>query len=56
MFETTELRILLSIKKKYLKVIEFYLENKNQEQVALAKKELQHILGILAEIGELQSI
>ena len=36
---------------KYVKVIEFYTESKNSEQVMLAKKELQQILRVKSEVN-----
>ena len=38
MFESKEYKILLKMKQKYVKVIEFYTEAKNDEQVGLAKR------------------
>lgn len=35
---------------KYQKVIEFYTEAKNMEQVTLAKKEFQEVLKVKAEV------
>ena len=36
-----------------MKVIEFYTEAKNEEQVSLAKKEFQEILRINSEVNEI---
>ena len=41
---------------KYVRVLEFYTEAKNKEQVGLAKNEFQEILRVLAEIKEIESI
>ena len=41
---------------KYVRVLEFYTEAKNKEQVGLAKNEFQEILRVLTEIKEIESI
>ena len=41
MQESKEYKILMRMKQKYVKVIEFYTEAQNKEQVVLAKKEIQ---------------
>lgn len=41
---------------KYVRVLEFYTEAKNKEQIGLAKNEFQEILRVLAEIKEIESI
>lgn len=46
MKDTVEMKILDRMELKYVKVIEFYTEAKNPEQVNLAKQELQEVLKI----------
>lgn len=41
---------------KYVKVIEFYTEAKNKEQVTMAKKEFQEVLRVRAEVQQLFSV
>jgi hypothetical protein len=40
-FESTEMKIMNRMLAKYIRVVEFYSEAKNSEQVELAKKEFQ---------------
>lgn len=49
-YDTTEMRILQRMLNKYCRVVEFYTEAKNPEQVNLAKKELQEVLRIHHEV------
>jgi hypothetical protein len=42
--------------KKYERVVEFYTEAKNPEQVQLAKKEFQECLRVAQEVQELFSV
>lgn len=51
--DTTELKILHRMLLKYLKVVEFYTEAKNEEQVGLAKNEMQEILRIQSGITDI---
>ena len=48
---TTEMKILSRMRSKYAKVIDFYTEAKNPEQVILAKKEFQEVLRINHEVN-----
>ena len=41
---------------KYVKVVDFYTEAKNREQVALAKKEFQEVLRIRSEVKALLAV
>ena len=50
---TTEMKILSRMLAKYAKVIDFYTEAKNPEQVTLAKKEFQEVLRINHEVNSL---
>lgn len=50
LYQTTEMKILDRMIAKYQKVIEFYTEAKNMEQVTLAKKEFQEVLKVKAEV------
>jgi hypothetical protein len=50
---TTEMKILDRMAAKYVKVIEFYTEAKNYDQVTLAKKEFQEVLRIQNEVRSL---
>lgn len=50
---TTEMKILSRMIFKYAKVIDFYTEAKNPEQVSLAKKEFQEVLRINHEVNTL---
>ena len=50
---TTEMKILERMAAKYVKVIEFYTEAKNPEQVNLAKREFQEVLRIKCEVKRL---
>ena len=50
MNNTVEMKILDRMETKYIKVIEFYTEAKNLEQVTLAKRELQEVLRIKHEV------
>lgn len=50
------MRILERMLKKYQRVVEFYTEAKNPEQVELAKKEFQECLRIAQDVNELFSI
>lgn len=50
------MRILERMLKKYERVVEFYTEAKNPEQVELAKKEFQECLRVAKEVNELFSI
>jgi hypothetical protein len=52
----SEMRILERMLKKYERVVEFYTEAKNPEQVELAKKEFQECLRVAQEVNELFSI
>ena len=36
---------------KYVKIIEFYQENKNEEQIVLARKEFQQTKGLFKEMA-----
>lgn len=50
MEKSKEFKILERMREKYVKVIEFYTEAQNKEQVALAKKEMQELLRVFAEM------
>lgn len=52
----SEMRILERMLKKYERVVEFYTEAKNPEQVQLAKKEFQECLKIAQDVHELFSL
>ena len=47
---SSEMRILERMLKKYERVVEFYTEAKNPEQVQLAKKEFQECLRVAHEV------
>lgn len=50
LYNTTEMKILDRMISKYVKVIEFYTEARNPEQINLAKKEFQEVLRIQSEV------
>lgn len=52
----SEMRILERMLKKYERVVEFYTEAKNPEQVQLAKKEFQECLRVAQDVHELFSV
>lgn len=56
LYGTTEMKILERMVAKYVKVIEFYTEAKNKEQVTMAKKEFQEVLRVRAEVQHLFSV
>ena len=56
MEETTEMKILYRMLKKYERVIEFYTEGKNPEQVDLAKKEMQECLRVAHEVQKIFNV
>ena len=47
------MKILERMMEKYVKVIEFYTEAKNSEQVFLAKREFQEVLRVRCEVDRL---
>lgn len=49
-FESTEMKIMNRMLAKYVRVVEFYSEAKNSEQVELAKKEFQEVLRVNYEV------
>ena len=44
------------MKQKYVKVIEFYTEAQNKEQVALAKNEIQELIRVFAYMHTVMNI
>jgi uncharacterized protein YqeY len=50
MYNCSEIKILERMLKKYERVVEFYTEAKNPEQVELAKKEFQECLRVSREV------
>lgn len=41
---------------KYVKVLEFYTESSNKEQISLAKKEFQEVLKIISDIKMIEDV
>ena len=56
MQECSEMRILTRMLRKYERVIEFYTEAKNAEQVSFAKKELQECLRVAHEAQQIFAV
>jgi hypothetical protein len=56
MQESKEYKILMRMKQKYVKVIEFYTEAQNKEQVVLAKNEIQELIRVFADMQTVMNI
>ena len=46
----------MRMKQKYVKVIEFYTEAQNKEQVVLAKRQIEELIRIFTEMNTIMSI
>ena len=44
------------MKQKYVKVIEFYTEAQNKEQVSLAKKQIQELIRVFADMNTIMNL
>ena len=56
MQDSKEYKILMRMKQKYVKVIEFYTEAQNKEQVVLAKNEIQELIRVFTDMHTVMNI